>query len=86
MLEKADVLGSRPILIGGGTDGASVNIAQQNGMRGKMQRHFRGFFGGGAMLTGWSWPAKILSPVIYFRALVTCYSVCTTSTPSLPRT
>ena len=27
-----------PILIGGGTDGASVNIAEHNGMKGKMQR------------------------------------------------
>ena len=51
VLEKADVLGSRPILIGGGTDGASVNIAQQNGMQGKMQRALR-FFGVGAMPTG----------------------------------
>lgn len=27
----------KPVLVGGGTDGASVNIAQQNGMRGMMQ-------------------------------------------------
>ena len=28
----------KPVLVGGGTDGASVNVAQQNGMRGIMQR------------------------------------------------
>ena len=28
----------KPVLVGGGTDGASVNVAQQNGMRGMMQR------------------------------------------------
>lgn len=27
-----------PVLVGGGTDGAAVNISEQNGMRGKLQR------------------------------------------------
>ena len=27
----------KPVLVGGGTDGASVNVAEQNGMRGMMQ-------------------------------------------------
>ena len=31
-------LQDKPILIGGGTDGAAVNISQQNGIRGKLQR------------------------------------------------
>ena len=31
-------LQGKPILVGGGTDGAAVNISQQNGMRGKLQR------------------------------------------------
>ena len=36
------------ILVGGGTDGASVNISDQNGMKGTMQRAlYHGFF--------WSW-------------------------------
>lgn len=40
LMDKAAVLGvqTKPILIGGGTDGASVNISDQNGMRGKIQR------------------------------------------------
>ena len=44
-LEPADILDckkhleikGKPIMIGGGTDGASVNIGDQNGMKGKMQ-------------------------------------------------
>ena len=40
ILDKSRVLGvtGKPILVGGGTDGASVNVAEQNGMRGKLQR------------------------------------------------
>ena len=38
--DKSNVLGvqSKPVLVGGGTDGASVNIGEQNGMRGKLQK------------------------------------------------
>ena len=40
ILDQSSVLGvqCKPILIGGGTDGASVNIAEHNGMKGKLQR------------------------------------------------
>ncbi len=40
ILDRVNVLGvqGKPILIGGGTDGASVNIAKQNGMKGKLQK------------------------------------------------
>ena len=40
-LDRTNVLRveNKPILIGGGTDGASVNVAEQNGMKGKLQRH-----------------------------------------------
>ena len=38
VLNKTSILSSNPILIGGGTDGASVNISGQNGMKGKMQK------------------------------------------------
>ena len=31
-------LANQPIVVGGRTDGASVNIAQQNSMKGKLQR------------------------------------------------
>ena len=37
MLDKASVLRGRPILLGGGTDGVSVNIGGQNGMKSKLQ-------------------------------------------------
>ena len=37
VLERDAVLSSKPVLIGGGTDGASVNIGQHNSMRAKMQ-------------------------------------------------
>ena len=40
VLDKQSVLGvtNKPLLIGGGTDGASVNISEQNGMMGKMKK------------------------------------------------
>lgn len=47
ILSKDSVLSVKPVLIGGGTDGASVNIAEQNGMKGKMQQELPWLF--------WSW-------------------------------
>lgn len=47
VLSKVTVLGAKPILVGVGTDGASVNVASQNGMKGKMQRELPWLF--------WSW-------------------------------
>ena len=47
VLSKASLLGSKPILTGGGTDGALVNIAVQSGMKGRMQRELLWLF--------WSW-------------------------------
>ncbi len=40
ILDKNGVLGvtDRPILVGAGTDGASVNVAEQNGMKRILQR------------------------------------------------
>ena len=39
LLERESVLSVRelPVLVGCGTDGASVNVSDQNGMRGKLQ-------------------------------------------------
>ena len=39
LLERENVLSVNgfPLLVGCGTDGASVNIAEQNGMKGKLQ-------------------------------------------------
>ena len=36
--EKVLDVEGQPVLIGGGTDGATVNISDQNGMKGKLQR------------------------------------------------
>ena len=39
VLDQANVIGvsGKPVLVGGGTDDASVNVAHHSGMRGKMQ-------------------------------------------------
>ena len=47
VLNKTSILSSNPILIGRGTDGASVNISGQNGMKGKMQKQLPWLF--------WAW-------------------------------
>ena len=49
ILSKDKVLDveGQPVLIGGGTDGASVNVSDQNGMKGKLQRALPWLF--------WSW-------------------------------
>ena len=38
ILDQSSVFGvqGKPVLIGGGADGAAVNIAEQNGMKGKL--------------------------------------------------
>ena len=40
LLDIGSVLsvGSNPVLVGGGTDGASVNVSEQNGIKGKLQK------------------------------------------------
>ena len=43
---------NQPGVVGGGTDGASVNITEQNGMKGRLQKNFLGFSGHGALYTG----------------------------------
>ena len=49
ILDKEDVLEvtGKLVLIRGGTDGASVNIGEQNGMKGKLQEHLPWLY--------WSW-------------------------------
>ena len=44
---KGEVLKGQPIVVGGGSDGASVNIAQHNSIKGEMQRALPWVF--------WSW-------------------------------
>ena len=78
ILDQAKVLGveGKPILVGGGTDGASVNISEQNGMRGIMQGHHAGalpwlFW----VLTAWSLLAMIPCQVSFFKLTMSrrCY-------------
>ena len=40
LVDRASVLGVKehPILVGGGTDGAAVNVPEKKGMKGKLQR------------------------------------------------
>ena len=49
MLDKTKVLGveKKPILVGGGTDGAAVNVSEHSGMKGIMQRALPWLF--------WAW-------------------------------
>ena len=49
MLDKTKVLGvvEKPILVGGGTDGAAVNVSEHSGMKGIMQRALPWLF--------WAW-------------------------------
>ena len=44
---RGEVLKGQPIVVGGGSDGASVNIAQHNGIKGEMKRALPWVF--------WSW-------------------------------
>ena len=47
VLDRDAVLSSKPVLIGGGTDGASVNVGQHNSMRAKLQDSLQWLF--------WAW-------------------------------
>lgn len=49
ILKKASVLGAdgKPVLIGAGTDRASVNLGEQNGMKGKLQKEIHWLY--------WAW-------------------------------
>ena len=49
MLDKADVLGveGKTIVVVGGTDGATVNVAEHKGMKGRMQTALQRLF--------WTW-------------------------------
>ena len=74
ILQRESVLGvaaeGKPIVVGGGTDGASVNISGQNGMRGKLcKEYYLGSIGCGAMLTG-------LSLLVKMPVLANCARIC----------
>ena len=49
--DKEEVLNVHPVVVGGGTDGASVNIGQHSSIKEEL---FLGYFGLGAMLTTWN--------------------------------
>ena len=62
-----------PILIGGATDGASVNIGQHNGLRAKLIAALPGFSGHGVILIDLSWLAKTLLLVHCMKVFQICY-------------
>ena len=45
VLDTDKVLGveEKPVLVGGGTDGAAVNVGEHSGLKGQLQRACRGF-------------------------------------------
>ena len=47
VLDRDAVLSNNPVLIGGGTDGASVNVGQHNSMRARLQDSLQWLF--------WAW-------------------------------
>ena len=54
--DKESILNTeaRPVLIDGGTDGASVNVGVHNGMRARMQDTLRWLYWAGASRIGWN--------------------------------
>ena len=53
VLDKDSVVGveGKPVLVGGGTNGASVNVGNHTGLKAQCNKLCHGFNGHGAMLT-----------------------------------
>ena len=56
ILDRDSVLGvdGMPVLIGARSDGASVNVAEHNGVRGRCSMLFLSFFGHGVSVIDWN--------------------------------
>ena len=88
VLSKHSVLGAegKPVLIGGGTGGASVNIiGQHNGMKAIMQRELPWLFGHGAMSITQNSHARMPFQAHFSNAQQRCYFSYTTFTQNLPK-
>ena len=85
--DREEVVGrSGSVLVGGGTDGASVNIGIHNGMKARScSQPFPGSTGPGITPTVWSWLARMLSQVPSLPTSTRCFSACTICTGNLPR-
>jgi len=65
----------KPVLVGVGTDGPSVNISEQNGMRGILQCVItHGYSDCGVSHTVLNWPVRILCLVTCLMILTKCCS------------
>ena len=74
LLERECVLNARelPVVVGCGTDGASVNVSHQNGMRGKLP--YLGCTGPGVMRIGLNSHARTPFPVVSsLTSTIRCY-------------
>ncbi len=88
VLDKENVLGvtNKPVLIGGGTDGAAVNVSEQNGMFGKMKKELPW------IVWAWCYTHRLelackdaLYPATFSKILQKCYYVSTTCIRNLQK-
>ena len=56
-----------------GTDGTSVNVLEQNDMRGKVQKTLPWVFGPGVKTIVWNLPAMIHFVVLFLKILMKCF-------------
>ena len=75
----------RPGLVGGGSDGASVNVGIHHSMKAHIQSMSHGYFGLGASLTAWSLLVRMPVLAHYLVRSVKCCFDCFTFTTSLRR-
>ena len=80
VLNKASVLGAKPILIGGGIDGASVNVVEQNSMKGNVQQELPWLFWGWCYAHRLELACKDSFTSDLFKS-ITDMLLCTTCTP-----
>ena len=71
-----------PVLVGGGTDGASVNVAEHNGMKGMMLSSHPWLVWSWCHAHVLSWLPRMPSPAIFLSVLMRCCYVCSTFTKS----
>ena len=74
LLERESVLSVRelPVLVGCGTDGASVNVSDQNGCEASFRLRYLGCTGLGAMNIGLNLHARMFFPVVSSVTLMIC--------------
>ena len=65
VLDKDSVLGveGRPVFVGGGTDGASVNVGDHTGLKAQLQQALPWLYW--SWLTVWNWLVRVHSLVLF---------------------